>query len=81
MPVIAIEAAINVWRSPNEFNLYLHCLNDILLNYESGVLITNGSRKKVFSLDIGGIYDSIQTLILCHQTEISEYTWCVKIFL
>lgn len=63
-PIIAIEIALSVWESRNEFNLYLHCLNDILLDYESGVLITNGSRKKVFSLEIEDINDSIQTLIL-----------------
>lgn len=63
-PIVAIEIALSVWKSRNEFNSYVHYLNNILLNYESGVLITNGTQKKVFSLDTEDINDSIQTLIL-----------------
>ena len=64
MPVIAIEVAINVWKSPNEFDLYLNYLNDLLLIYNSGILITNGTQEKIFSLDAKHINNSIQTLIL-----------------
>jgi FkbM family methyltransferase len=64
MPVIAIEVAISVWKSPNEFDLYLNYLNDLLLIYNSGILITNGTQEKIFSLDTKHINNSIQTLIL-----------------
>jgi FkbM family methyltransferase len=64
MPVIAIEVAISVWKSPNEFDLYLNYLNDLLLIYNSGILITNGTQEKIFGLDTKHINNSIQTLIL-----------------
>ena len=63
-PVISIEVASNVWKSQSEFNLYLNCLNELLLIYNSGVLITNGKQKKIYSLDAKYIDNSIQTLIL-----------------
>lgn len=63
-PVISIEVALNVWKSQSEFNLYLNCLNELLLIYNSGVLITNGKQEKIYSLDTKYIDNSIQTLIL-----------------
>jgi hypothetical protein len=63
-PVISIEVASNVWKSQSEFNAYLNCLNELLLIYNSGVLITNGKQKKIYSLDAKYIDNSIQTLIL-----------------
>jgi len=64
MPVISIELAINVWKSETEFKLFLDRLNELLLIYDSGILITEGIKKKVDSLDIENIKNSIQTLIL-----------------
>ncbi len=63
-PVISIEVASNVWKSQSEFNLYLNCLNELLLIYKSGVLITNGKLEKIYGLDTRYIDNSIQTLIL-----------------
>ena len=64
MPVIAIEVALSVWESSSEFDLYLNCLNKLLVIYNSGILITNGIQEKIFSLDTKNIDNSIQTLIL-----------------
>ena len=64
MPVIAIEVALNVWKSGNEFRLFLDRLNELLLIYNSGILITNGKQKKVFSIKSENINNSVQTLIL-----------------
>jgi len=64
LPIISIELAVYVWKSENEFKLFLDRLNELLLIYKSGILITNGTQKKVFSIESEDIDNSIQTLIL-----------------
>jgi FkbM family methyltransferase len=69
VPIISIELAVNVWKSENEFKLFLDKLNELLLIYNSGILITNGKQKKVFIIESENINNSVQTLILVPQKQ------------
>jgi FkbM family methyltransferase len=63
-PVLSIEVASIVWKNRITFELFLSKLNDLLMLYEAGILITNGVKKKVKVISMGDISDSVQTLIL-----------------